>query len=580
MRRPSSSRASAASTAVVAAAVFVFAWFFKFNDPGGSFAGLTDDHFFYLIRGWQILFGDLPVRDFVDHGAPLYYYVGAAVQLVFGRGTVSEVAFSSTMLALGAALTFWLAARASGWMVLGVAAALVQLLLDPRYYNYPKLLAYAAAIPLLWRFADTPTRGTTFWIALVTVVSFLFRHDHGVFIAAAFGVLLLCLADVGWRQRLGQGVLYAVFVIGLTAPYLLFIQMHGGVRTYLEQASAWAERDRERAPVVWPGLQDNPDGISEEARDSSGATRIVANIHDNRVAWLFYLEIAIPLLALALLALSRDAFRPDWPRALPKLVPVAALAAMLDVGFLRSPLAARLADPSVPLVILLAWFCVAVPRLVASASSWRPAARPLRLPAGLLLGGAGAAIVVLFAVILGHDFHERLDKSALTERWGRVPERAAYIAGALREEWEPSTWEARENRPDLVTLALYLYHCTTERDRIFVQPYIPQVLGLARRGFAGGHADLRPGFFTTEGAQRLTLERLASQSVPVVLLEDGGSLANFRRSFPLITSYLDARYDVAGTHTFDERFGITLLARRDATPTGRYAPLGWPCFGR
>ncbi len=105
----------------VAVGIFTFTWLLRFNDPGGSFAGLTDDHFFYLARGWQILFGDLPVRDFVDHGAPLYYYLGAAVQLIFGRGTLSEVAFSVTMLSLCAALAFWLAAEASGWIALGVA---------------------------------------------------------------------------------------------------------------------------------------------------------------------------------------------------------------------------------------------------------------------------------------------------------------------------------------------------------------------------------------------------------------------------------------------------------------------------
>jgi hypothetical protein len=33
----------------------VFSWFFRFNDPNGGFAGLTDGHFFYLLRGWQIL---------------------------------------------------------------------------------------------------------------------------------------------------------------------------------------------------------------------------------------------------------------------------------------------------------------------------------------------------------------------------------------------------------------------------------------------------------------------------------------------------------------------------------------------
>src|SRR4030095_17253764 len=94
--------------AVVAVCVFAFSWPFRFNDPGGSFAALTDDHFFYLIRGWQILFGDLPVRDFVDHGAPLYYYVAAAVQVVMGRGTLSELIFSVTVLSACAAGTFWL----------------------------------------------------------------------------------------------------------------------------------------------------------------------------------------------------------------------------------------------------------------------------------------------------------------------------------------------------------------------------------------------------------------------------------------------------------------------------------------
>src|SRR5688500_17782189 len=75
----------------VAVIVFTFTWFFRFNDPNGGFAGLTDDHFYYLLRGWQILYGELPYRDFVDAGAPLYFYVSAAVQLLFGRGTLSEL---------------------------------------------------------------------------------------------------------------------------------------------------------------------------------------------------------------------------------------------------------------------------------------------------------------------------------------------------------------------------------------------------------------------------------------------------------------------------------------------------------
>ena len=95
-RPPRTARVRAVVAAILAAVVFGASWLYRFNDPGGSFAYLTDDHFFYLVRGWQILFGDLPVRDFVDHGAPLFYYVGAAVQVVFGRGTLSEIASPSS----------------------------------------------------------------------------------------------------------------------------------------------------------------------------------------------------------------------------------------------------------------------------------------------------------------------------------------------------------------------------------------------------------------------------------------------------------------------------------------------------
>ncbi|HVZ24355.1 MAG TPA: hypothetical protein VG871_24950, partial [Vicinamibacterales bacterium] len=112
--------------ALLAGALFGFAWLLRYNDPNGSFGGLTDDHFFYVVRGWQILFGDLPVRDFVDHGAPGYFYVSAAVQALFGRGTASELIFSTTMLSVGAALTFWIATTASGSIVWGLVGALFE----------------------------------------------------------------------------------------------------------------------------------------------------------------------------------------------------------------------------------------------------------------------------------------------------------------------------------------------------------------------------------------------------------------------------------------------------------------------
>lgn len=563
---------------VVAVGVFAFSWPFRFNDPGGSFAGLTDDHFFYLVRGWQILFGDLPVRDFVDHGAPLFYYIGAAVQAVLGRGTASELIFCTTALSLGAALTFWLAARASGSIWAGLAGCLLHIWLGPRFYNYPKILVYTAAIPVLWWFANRPGVQPRLWAAVVTVVAFLFRHDHGVFVAVAMAALLLFMNTLSWAERLRHAVIYGLLVLAFAAPYLAFIQWNGGVPSYLRQASAWAERDRAREPVVWPGLFDNPDGVSDEARDSTGLAKAVAVLRDNRIAWLYYFEILLPFFALAVLAASASGFRPEWPQARAKLAMVAVLMAALDAGFLRSPLEARLADTSVPLAILVAWLMIAVPRMLTQPDALRARIRAFRWAAGVGAAMVWTPVVLMLAVIVSGDFAERLDKAAMTDRFGKMFERAYGVAGQLRLDWDLANWTTRPDRPELITLSLYINACTAPTDRVLVQSYLPQVLALARRAFAGGHADLRPGFFETEEAQRLTVQRLQRQSVPIILLDTGKSLENFRESFPIIMKHIDAHYEAAAMHEFDGRFGLTLFARRDLAPASTWQPLGWPCY--
>jgi hypothetical protein len=566
------------ATAAVALFIFFFVFLFRYNDPGGSFAGLTDDHFFYLTRGWQILFGDLPVRDYVDHGAPLYYYVGAFVQTAFGRGTVSEVAFSSAMLALSAALVFWLGTRASGWIVLGFVAALVFVCLSPRFYNYPKFITYAVAIPLLWAFADAPGERPRLWLAVVTVVAFLFRHDHGAFIGLSTLVLILLL-PMRWTERAKHAVVYGLLVGAMAAPYLWFIERNGGVRSYFEQASAWADRDRDRAPIVWPGPFENPDGVSDATRNATGLWKPVEILRDNMTAWVFYVELALPLFALFVLWMSSDGGRPDWLHAKPKMATVAILGIMLDGYFLRSPLDARLADPSVPLVILLAWVAVAVPRMLVSPASLSAVAQSrVRLVRPLIAVGL-VAMAMILGLTLSKNFYRRLDQSGMVERWGKPFERAEYITESLRRDWDLRSWESRQDRPELITLSMYVNACTAPTDRVLVQGYLPQVLALARRAFAGGHADLRPGFFATESAQRLTLARLQRQHVPIMLLDTDRSLENFRKSFPIVTEYIDREYRLFGTHEFDGRFGLSLFVRKDLTPNSTWEPLGWPCYG-
>ncbi len=507
-----------AATWVVGLIVLAFSWLLRFNDPGGSFAGLTDDHFFYLVRAWQILFRDLPVRDFADHGAPLYFYVGALVQQWFGRGTLSELTFAVTVLSVSAALVFWLAARASGSLVCGCAAALLHILLEPRLYNYPKILVYIIAIPLLWRFADRPGAKARSWIAVVTALGFLFRHDHGAFVVIAFATLLVALRELKWRDRIRHAAMYAALVLALLAPYLVFIELNGGLEMYFRDAFAWAARDRARAPVVWPGLFE----------ETAGNTAAI--VRDNFVAWMYYLELGLPVFALGVLALSRDGFRPDWSRAVPKLACVAALGVVLNAGFLRHPLEARLADPSVPHAILLAWLIAAAFRALASIRSARAGVEPRAARVAVVVGALACTFVLWTG--LSRSFYRRLEKAALVGSSADPLERVGRIRRQLREEWELASWEHREDRPDLISLALYLNACTRPDDRIFIQHYAPQVLALARRAFAGGHADLRPGFFSTGGGPAAHTRTAAKTARPRRAARDRRRVFRFQGFVP------------------------------------------------
>jgi hypothetical protein len=568
-------RLRAAVAVALALVIFVVTWLYRFNDPGGSLAFLTDDHFFYVVRGWQILFGDLPVRDFVDHGAPLYYYVAAAVQWLGGRGTLSELVFSVTVLALCASGIFLIAARASGSLALGVLAAWFHVLLDTRFYNYPKILVYVAAIPALWWWANRPTLARVAVLAVITVIGFLLRHDHGVFVALAFAVMVVLVQGVPWRVRLRHTAAYALLGLLLVAPYLAFISVNGGIGLYFRTALAWAERDRARAEVVWPGLFDYPDGTSAAA----AAGHPIAIIQDNAVAWAYYGELALPVAALIVLTLSPTAFRPSWPNAVAKIGTVAVLGIVLNAGFLRGPLEARLADPSVPHAVLLAWLVAALYGLMVHRerlrpSLQRPAAAAVARGAGLLVA---VPVIAVMLVTVGKNGYDRFDKANLVDGPRNALERMDRIWTAVGTSFDDAVENATDVESTLV-LARYVRECTLPTDRVFMQHYLPQVAALGDRGFAGGHADLRPGFFRTEEMQRLTVERLSHQSVPVVFVGSGPAWGGFREDFPMVARYFDAHYRAVEERRFGSGDSVQLLVRNDRHPVRTFELLGWPCF--
>jgi hypothetical protein len=554
----------------IAVGVVGFSWALRYNEPEGSFAGLLDDHYFYLVRGWQMLWGELPDRDFVDVGAPLTYALSAAAQLVIGRGAWAEILLAVTMLSVAAGLAYYAAERASGSILAAGVATLFHISLFPRFYNYPKLMTYAMAIPAAWSVLDRPTPARRLLIAAITVISLLLRHDHGVFVGIFVVATILFAAGRTWHDKFREVGIYAALVLALSVPYLIYLAVNGGIVTHFATANAWSMRDRSRAPLKLPGFE-VPASVS-----LLGAPLILARA--NPTSWVFYLLVFLPVAVFALLAWSRDAWRPDWQNARAKIAGVAVLAVLLNVGFLRGALNARLADVIVPHTVLVAWVLAGAAALlvrgsVAAAGGARNVSRVVRI--GLPASIFAVAVLTASAVAPGlwfalRDSHVGLDPGAIVGR-------AQEITARFRHTWPLERWTSPDSRGP-IRLVFYLEACTDPTDRVFVSQYLPQVPALSRRAFAGGHPDLRPGFFATQADEQLFLERIKGESVPVLIVPTADQYGGFAAGFPRVAEYFATHYSPAGEPDLGDGLRVAILRRRDRPAVSRYEPLDLPCF--
>jgi hypothetical protein len=288
---------------------------------------------------------------------------------------------------------------------------------------------------------------------------------------------------------------------------------------------------------------------------------------ENREPSIFYMWVLLPLVCLAVLSRAPHAFRPEWPRARVKVAVVAILAIMLNVGFLRGNLSARFADVSVPQVILLAWL-IAACLAVARSGRWDGGAR-VGMAARVLLPVMAIAPLL---IVSGMIAVSRRNVDVLLS----LDETRAVLS-RFRHTWPLEQWGG-QGAQGPIRAAQYLEACTKPGDHVFVTPYLPQVVALADRPFAGGHGDLRPDFFNTEAHQRLTIERLRRQSVPVVIMPPHDEYAGFQQSFPILDAYLQSRFQPSGALDLGDGVVLDLMVERTRPVTGRFHPFDWPCF--
>ena len=220
-----------------------------------TFSGFQNDHYVHLARAQQVILGDLPVRDFVDPGMPLMYLASAAAWAIAGGTPGTELLLVATGFGIGAACTALVVHRLTGSVVLAVSAAIVEIVIAPRTYSYPKVMLYAAAACAIVAVVEKPSRVRICLAAMIAAIAFLFRHDHGLYIgvatliAVAFGS-----ATAGWNAVSKRSALLVGAAALLVAPWIGFVAYYQGLTDYISSGLEFsrAETERNRGPFSLP----------------------------------------------------------------------------------------------------------------------------------------------------------------------------------------------------------------------------------------------------------------------------------------------------------------------------------------
>ena len=295
---------------------------------------------------------------------------------------------------------------------------------------------------------------------------------------------------------------------------------------------------------------------------------------NNATAWLYYLTVALPYLALATLAvarLRRGVAPADWMEVLVVSVVSAAAAPLWLRGNLNE--SSRLADLAGPTAVLGAWL-LARSLQRRSARSVRACLAAASVVAYLLTAGSVASVA---QVVRGAD-------AALV----------AFDAAARRAEFDPRVNDLLASPPPLSWLSKetgmrgaveYLRSCTAADDRVLVYGFFPEILFFSGRGFAADRVVLYRGFWTKPHEQQRTIDAIRRTRVPVVLI-DVASAGNppagkwLDPSMSLIDRYVSQNYVSSGTSGFGASTDVVfnVLVDKDLTPAGIYQPFGLPCF--
>ena len=272
----------------------------------------------------------------------------------------------------------------------------------------------------------------------------------------------------------------------------------------------------------------------------------------NAVFWLYWVLMTVPFGVLLWLGMSRRGgvrVRPEAFDAV--LAALAVTAIVVNLFFIRFPIAARVPDAATLPGILGAWL---------GTQLWRADSR--RLACRLAVGA-----VVVVTAWAGYVSGEGPARVSLVRDEG-----VGGLVGATR-----ANVASLRQQPDMVPsdmpIAGYLRACTSQTDRVLIGVHLPEVQYYSRRSFAGGQASFFNGFYTSPEEQREMVGRMRGESVPLVLLPDPPE--SFYQDYPVLSTFLRERYEPSGVVD-----GLRVLVTRLRPVVSSYGEDALPCFAQ
>ena len=517
-----------------------------------TFGGFSNDHYVHVALAQQVLLGDRPVRDFADQGWPLMYLLSAGAWRLAGDSLGVEWAIIAGGLAAGAAFTVLASHRLSTPVTIAFLLALLEILIYPRSYSYPKLLLYPVAAWASLALVARPSARRIVGMAAIIAAAFLFRHDHGIFIGLGTAASLAVRDGTGeWRRATARVGLLTASSAAFLLPWLLFIMLNGGLVSYLEGGLEYSRAEADATSLDrFPALELG-EGISTVA---------------NAEAWLFWLFWTFPLLSAVIVAVRAARRRETWPGEWAGVTGLVIVAILVNASFLRESLQVRIPDAIAPAAILGAWIGG-----LCWTGRWRM--RPLQY--GARAASIAVFIITLAAVARLSGFAALLDETDLTRGWGRAAEHARDIYQQLGTRHRDNRFPPSRVSTALMPFMSYVDRCTSPSDRLLVTGEFPELLVIAGRGFAGDGV-VFGSWYASAARQDRTVGQLLRR--PPLLVIHAGDYEGFASRFDLIDQFVNSGYEPMAEIPVEGSNSIRILSLRDRRSTRADSETGWRCY--